>query len=1069
MQLKEIIVQNIASLKGVHNIKFAPNLFNENLFAITGPTGSGKSTILAAISLGLYGQHYKDKLTTYELITLGEASGSAEVHFQYQGQDYKSKWEGTVLKNNGEALVKPKIMRTIFRLTAQGYEAIDEKIEDILKLSFEQFCKTVILNQGEFNRFITSDFKERKEILERLADNQKLVQMNNQLKKEIRETENEIENKKNWVEGRQHLSDETVQELALKVNNLKMELVVLGKELTGVSTNHRKFQEIIKNLKTRTENIKRKLTIQDQLNGKNKELNEIKQESQDQQKILEEAQKNFLQEEPKLRLAVETLVKKQHQEDNLVKANSNLNQKQTLIKQLIQEEAQLLDSIDQSLKKKKQLTSSIHYKIFTPEVSQMIEKELVTLLTTNQDLSLLDKEYELNGLEYNARQGQKQELKSEEMLVQSQMTPALLTAVSELEGLKKNLDQTVQLISQMESAKVSVQPKMHYFSSLQSLTSNSINSAVEVEKNQIIEKEKKLEFYELALAITHCHDESLKTGHCVVCGNNLATAKVTPEIQQAITHDLKAEKHLITNLKKDFILREDHGQKLIQLLKEYQIEDFTQFDQKLESHRQKRIQLSSQIQVNYEHEKSLARLGEKKQALINNLQKIEQELLALEQKKSALNQRKADKNELKKSKIKTIESYLGEKLADDRLAKLTDDLKISIDVDHLNQTGLIQDKQLKNLNERKISEQLFLQKLQEEITEYTQSIDDKKLFIHNLVGDKDPKVILLERKAKLDTLVSNKNKIDERLHQAELGIKDFEGRLKMSQEQIDALSNLVMSLFYQFKLEANKYVEQSLKLWPINAQYKDFLKGVLENLDLEKSLDTIDEGAIDFIFLKADETIVFYHDHLKQMEKEVIEGDANLKTVADQREQINLTLNIIKEKSKVLNRLKNLYDVIGKDEFRNFILSLVEKQLLTLANNELKNLCNDRYELIQSTKKANQIPEFFVIDKLSGGFRRNIFTLSGGETFLISLAMALGLAEMTRGQAEINSFFIDEGFGTLDQDAIEEVLEVLERMQTTGKQIGVISHIKSLTDRISVNIKLIKNGQGHSSLSFVHN
>jgi len=103
-----------------------------------------------------------------------------------------------------------------------------------------------------------------------------------------------------------------------------------------------------------------------------------------------------------------------------------------------------------------------------------------------------------------------------------------------------------------------------------------------------------------------------------------------------------------------------------------------------------------------------------------------------------------------------------------------------------------------------------------------------------------------------------------------------------------------------------------------------------------------------------------------------------------------------------------------------------------------------------------------ILDSLHGGEARKISTLSGGETFMVSLGLALALSEMMRGKTEIDSFFIDEGFGALDPDSIEEVLEILFNVQMRGKTIGLISHVKSLTSRIPINIELSKNQLGHS-------
>lgn len=88
---------------------------------------------------------------------------------------------------------------------------------------------------------------------------------------------------------------------------------------------------------------------------------------------------------------------------------------------------------------------------------------------------------------------------------------------------------------------------------------------------------------------------------------------------------------------------------------------------------------------------------------------------------------------------------------------------------------------------------------------------------------------------------------------------------------------------------------------------------------------------------------------------------------------------------------------------------------------------------------------------------------------MVSLAMALGLAEMTRGQAEIDSLFIDEGFGTLDQESLEDVLDMLAQIQTRGLMVGIISHIKTLTNALPVNLVLNKRQDGTSSIKVQFN
>jgi exonuclease SbcC len=109
-----------------------------------------------------------------------------------------------------------------------------------------------------------------------------------------------------------------------------------------------------------------------------------------------------------------------------------------------------------------------------------------------------------------------------------------------------------------------------------------------------------------------------------------------------------------------------------------------------------------------------------------------------------------------------------------------------------------------------------------------------------------------------------------------------------------------------------------------------------------------------------------------------------------------------------------------------------------------------------------------IIDHDLGGERRSVHTLSGGESFMVSLALALALSDLASKNVEIQSLFIDEGFGTLDPKTLDKVLDTLENLQLTSqKTIGVISHVSSLKERISTKIEVKPNGQGYSTLEVI--
>lgn len=108
-----------------------------------------------------------------------------------------------------------------------------------------------------------------------------------------------------------------------------------------------------------------------------------------------------------------------------------------------------------------------------------------------------------------------------------------------------------------------------------------------------------------------------------------------------------------------------------------------------------------------------------------------------------------------------------------------------------------------------------------------------------------------------------------------------------------------------------------------------------------------------------------------------------------------------------------------------------------------------------------------VHDSHLAGCTRDTKTLSGGESFLVSLGLALGLAEMASQSTRIDSLFIDEGFGTLDDGALDDAITTLEGLQERGKKIGVISHVEQLKERIQTQLVVTKCGNGYSRVEVI--
>ncbi|MDY0188343.1 MAG: AAA family ATPase [Syntrophus sp. (in: bacteria)] len=160
------------------------------------------------------------------------------------------------------------------------------------------------------------------------------------------------------------------------------------------------------------------------------------------------------------------------------------------------------------------------------------------------------------------------------------------------------------------------------------------------------------------------------------------------------------------------------------------------------------------------------------------------------------------------------------------------------------------------------------------------------------------------------------------------------------------------------------------------------------------------------------------------------------------------------------NDLRELIGSADGKKFRNFAQGLTFEIMTKHANRQLRKM-TDRYLLIRD---AFQPLELNVIDNYQAGEIRSTKNLSGGESFLVSLSLALGLSSMASRNVRVDSLFLDEGFGTLDEDTLETALETLAGLRQDGKLIGLISHVSALKERISTQIQVIPGTGGRSTL-----
>ncbi|MDR3266609.1 MAG: ATP-dependent endonuclease, partial [Tannerella sp.] len=184
------------------------------------------------------------------------------------------------------------------------------------------------------------------------------------------------------------------------------------------------------------------------------------------------------------------------------------------------------------------------------------------------------------------------------------------------------------------------------------------------------------------------------------------------------------------------------------------------------------------------------------------------------------------------------------------------------------------------------------------------------------------------------------------------------------------------------------------------------------------------------------------------------------------RERHQTTIEERERQSKIHLRWKNLSDLIGAADgkkYRNFAQGLTFEYLIQYANCQLQKM-SPRYLL---TRDRQNPLTLCMIDNYHSGDIRSAKNLSGGESFLVSLSLALGLSAMASKNVRVDSLFLDEGFGTLDEETLELALTTLSSLNSEGKLIGIISHIQALKDRINTQIQVIPEGNGRSRIEGV--
>ncbi|MCF6281495.1 MAG: AAA family ATPase [Candidatus Polarisedimenticolaceae bacterium] len=202
---------------------------------------------------------------------------------------------------------------------------------------------------------------------------------------------------------------------------------------------------------------------------------------------------------------------------------------------------------------------------------------------------------------------------------------------------------------------------------------------------------------------------------------------------------------------------------------------------------------------------------------------------------------------------------------------------------------------------------------------------------------------------------------------------------------------------------------------------------------------------------------------LEELQEMLLSIKLKLKSNGELRCKQQERAKAIDAQKRECSRWDALHELIGSHDgkkYRNFAQGLTFEMMVGHANRQLQKM-TDRYLLIRDEK---QPLELNVVDNYQAGEIRSTKNLSGGESFIVSLSLALGLSHMASKNVRVDSLFLDEGFGTLDEEALDTALETLSGLQEGGKLIGVISHVPTLKERISTQIQVSPHTGGRSSI-----
>ena len=1004
MKILKIEFQNINSLRGTNLIDFTRAPFTTgSLFAITGPTGSGKSTILDVISLALFNHvprlgriSKNDILSKGAILTRNQTEAFAKVTYECKTGIYTSQWSISTARTGNLREYEMEITNdTTGAILDLKKSDVPGKNEELIGLNYNQFIKSVLLAQGEFAQFLRAKKDERGELLEKITGTGIYRQLGRMAFEKHKLVNVEIQKQQDFINQIKIdlLPEEEIHVLSKEFEDKDSQCKPLEEEIKTFERNLRLKKTIeshlvdIQKYSTEKENAEKDLGVFMETYGlkleQHEKLRDIAEDLRNWSRTsneLLEAQKNILEKTDLKEINLKEI------DDCLARVNTLTNAGATgdTIETCLDEFSKHVRKIQEELKEKKNRYSSLQqeFRAETREISC--------------DFNVNDPSVTARELEENKTNAHNRILQLEDQLKEID----LADSQAEKLRLKKNL----QLARE---AQIHAESINRINGELQRLTGeekkltpflNSLPSEIKAQEEKVNSLQDKIEIVKLKkqnqLLLSSLEDkrEKLIDGEpCPLCGAlHHPYAEIKPHKSDTLNEELRELENECALWNKKLVggttSLAHYRNALEEVLKQRTQQENYQKVLK-DSFREKFFQLKKEDTTSWEevgrsYEKTLERLeeyeGEKRNlACINIGLPILEKMVGLA----------AEGKSLK-----------------EQLSSLYSGNDITLDT----------------------------QKLQTQWTrlrEYERSLA-----------------------AQLEELEEKKSLLNQRL-------RDIEGALKP----------LVMEHGFQTLQDAGDALMQDQAYYKLHTDRDRIQREIIRNTETLTLLNSqLEKFKQEDVEKTPQDLQILMEERSGQLEKIRLDCEQlkhRLINDRDNREKILKIQEEIAGKEKQIKRWKLLNELIGDStgkKFNDFAQDLSLSQLLLLANIRIKDL-SYRYRIDKPSEDEDDC--LVAIDEHMGGQRRSVKTLSGGETFILSLSMALALSDLASRNVEINSLFIDEGFGTLDPETLDQTLDTLEKLQAeSSKTIGIISHVDSLKERIATQIKLKRHGQGYSTL-----